>query len=203
MWLPEGELKSWGLTVLKKKPGKGAGSFTGGGWKICWHTTQGGSMTSVVRTLREKGADVHAVFDPLNGRLTQLLPFDTAGRGLAHPTGPETNRANVIQVELIGFSAVAEAQRVGAPVARAVPKWGRDEYRRLAALAVLIEHRHAVPRHAAPFHRPVRMGGAEFVRFAGHVGHCHVPNNDHFDPGTGFDWVALLSEMNAREPQRR
>jgi hypothetical protein len=198
-WLPEGELESWGLTILPKRASGDAGPFAGGGWKVCWHTTEGVGMDSVIRTLRQKRAEVHIVFDPLNGRLTQLIPFDRAGRGLEHPSGAETNRANVIQVELLAFSTVAEAQRVGASLQRAVPKWGAAEYRRLAALAVLIEHRRPVARHAMPFRRPVRMGGGEFVEFSGHVGHCHVPGNSHYDPGTGFDWPRLLAAMKEIE----
>lgn len=196
-WLPTGSLGSWGLEVLPRHPGHDAGSFTGGGWKTLWHTTEGGSMASVIRTLAEKDADVHIVFDPKNGRLTQLLPFDRAGRGLAHPSGtPQTNRANVIQIEMIGFAKVSTAIASLASPRRAVPLFGADEYRRMAALAVLIEHRLPVARHAQPFMRPRRLGGQEFVDFTGHLGHCHAPGNDHEDPGR-LDWPRLLAAMKA------
>jgi hypothetical protein len=193
--LPTGHLDSWGLTGLTPRLHGNAGSFVGGGWKTCWHTTEGGSMESVVRTLVEKGAEVHIVFDPKNGRFTQMIPFNRAGRGLRHPSGPETNRANVIQVEVIGFATVAQAIKSLASPRRAVPLFGADEYRRLAALALLIEHRRPVPRHARAFMRPVRMGGQAFYDFAGHVGHCHVPGNDHGDPGR-LDWPRMLAGMN-------
>lgn len=193
-WLPVGQLESWGLTVLPRVVGNSAGSFTGGGWKTLWHTTEGGNMASVVQTLKAKDADVHIVFDPKNGRLTQLLPFDLAGRGLAHPSGPQTNRANVIQIEVIGFATVAQAIRSFASPRRAVPLFGADEYRRMAALAVLIEHRLPVARHAQSFTRPRRLGGQEFVDFSGHLGHCHAPGNDHTDPGR-LDWPRLLAAM--------
>lgn len=195
-WLPEGELDSWGLEVLRKQPSGGAGDFAGGGLKTVWHTTEGGNMAGLVRDLRARGAEPHGILDPLNGRFTQLLPFDQAARALKHPSGPETNRANCVQIELIGFAAVDTARRAGASLQRAVPNWGADEYRRIAALALLIEHRHATPRHARSFSHPKRMGGQEFVDFAGHCGHVHVPGNDHVDPGPAFDWPRLVALMN-------
>lgn len=195
MWLPTGNLDSWGLTVLKPQPTDNAGAFTGGGNKILWHTTEGGGMSSALGTLAGKGAPVHFVFDPLNGRVTQCIPLDKAGKGLQHTLAPETNRACVIQIEMLAFATEAQALKVGAPVARAVPNFGVDEYQRMAGLACLIEHRFPVPRHAAPFRRPKRMGGQEFVDFAGHCGHVHVPGNSHYDPGTGFNWPLLLEQI--------
>jgi hypothetical protein len=197
VWLPQGRLKSWGLTVLKPRRGGDAGSFAGGGWKVVWHTTEGGTMDSNVGLLARESVEPHIVFDPLTGRLTQMISLNRAGRALQHPTGPETNRANAIQVELLGFATTAEARRVGASLSRAVPQWGADEYRRIAALAVLLEHRHPIARHAVSFSRPVRMSGGEFVSFSGHCGHAHVPGNSHYDPGTGFNWPRLLESMKA------
>lgn len=194
MWLPTGELESWGLTV-SRRPMQDAGPFTGGGWKTVWHTTEGTGMNGVLSTLAAKDAAPHFVIDPKNGRVTQCVALDRAARALAHPSGPETNRANAIQIEIIGFSTVTEARRVGAPVSRAVPSFDADEYRRLAALAVLIEHRREVPRHARPFKAPVKFSGDGFVKFAGHCGHVHVPGNDHVDPGVDFDWPRLLAAM--------
>lgn len=196
--LPTGTLESWGLTV-EHHILKDAGAFTGGGWKICWHTTEGASLSGALTTLAKNGSAAHFILDPSNGDVTQCVPLDQAARALGHPSGPETNRANVIQVELVGFATVAEAQKKGAPAGRAVPNWDADEYRRLAALAVLIEHRHPVPRHARPFRNPEKFTGQGFVDFAGHCGHVHVPGNDHTDPGAGFDWPTLLDKMESFE----
>lgn len=194
MWLPTGDLDTWGLTVARE-PMEDAGTFTGGGWKICWHTTEGVGMAGNLNVLDAKRAAPHFVLDPKNGRVTQCIAMDRAARALAHPSGPDTNRANVIQVELIGFSTIAEARRVGAPESRAVPNFGADEYRRIASLACLIEHRHPVARHARPFRKPTKFVGDGFVTFSGHCGHVHVPGNDHVDPGVDFDWPVLLDQM--------
>jgi N-acetyl-anhydromuramyl-L-alanine amidase AmpD len=196
--LPEGTLDSWGLKV-KHHILEDAGAFSGGGWKICWHTTEGANLDGAVSTLASARSAAHFVIDPKSGDVTQCVPLDQAARSLEHPSGPETNRANVIQIEVVGFSTIGEAQKHGAPAERAVPNFDAAAYRRLAALAVLIEHRHPVPRHARPFRKPEKFTGQGFVDFAGHCGHVHVPGNSHTDPGQGFDWPTLVDKMKSFE----
>lgn len=185
LWLPQGDhRKGWGLLIAYDRA-EDAGNFVGGGHKLCWHTTEGGSYSSVVRTLKEKRAAVHFVIDPRIGRVIQMIPLDKAGRGLAHPSGPETNRANVIQVEIVGY-------------AKESGQWSDEDYRKLAALAVLIEHRFPIPRRTTgevTFAEPRRLSGPGFYRAAGHCGHCHVPGNDHYDPGKGFKGKKLRHFM--------
>jgi len=161
-----------GLTIQRSYITE-TGPFTGGGWKLIWHTTEGGNMSSVLHTLRQKGAEVHFVIAPEIGLVEQMVRLNQYGKGLMHPAGtPETNRANCIQVEIIGF-------------AKDSPHWGEHIYRNLARLALLIEHRVAIPRRVGrPFGTNVqRVTPAGFPRSAGHFGHEHVPNNDHVDPG--------------------
>jgi hypothetical protein len=152
------------------------GGFAGGGWKLIWHTTEspsGHGTSGVVSVLQAKGAEVHVVIDPATGKTTQLIPFDNFGKGLMHPAGtPETNRARCIQVEICGY-------------ARSSPDWPESYYKHLASLATLIEHRIPIPRRVGRSFSatPNRLTPQGFVRAAGHFGHEHVPNNDHWDPG--------------------
>lgn len=185
-WLPRGHLSSWDLHVEHDRSDTaGAGSFTGGGWKLVWHTTES-SMSAVdqmVDSLHASNAEPHFVIGDERGRahftVVQLLPLHVAGRTLEHPRGtPETNRANCIQVEICGRAKDAHA-------------WDDRVYRSLAALACLIEHRVAIPRKAprpftaTPSHRAQRYTGPGFVRARGHVGHEHAANqpSGHWDPG--------------------
>lgn len=176
VWLPTGDhQEKWGLTLHKERM-EDAGPFTGGGWKLCWHTTEGPTLGGALSALRSKRAASHVVINPRSGDVVQLIPFDCAARSLAHTLAPETNRANVIQVEIVGHASESG-------------HWSNREYRCLAALAVLIEHRVRIPRRVAAdlsFAHPRKLSGTGFVRAAGHLGHCHVPGNDHTDPGTGF-----------------
>jgi hypothetical protein len=65
----------------------------------------------------------------------QCIPFDRAGRALQHPSGPETNRANAIQIEICGRAAESHT-------------WDANWYKALANLALLIEHRVDIPQKA-------------------------------------------------------
>lgn len=185
MWVPSNVDKGrWHLDVRHLEM-ENAGSFAGGGHKLVWHTTEGNSLSGALGALRSKRAAAHFVIDPRTGQTVQLIPLNRAARALAHPAGPETNRANAIQVEIVGFAADTG-------------KWQDEHYLRLAALAVLIGHRFSIPRRNAngvSFSNPHRLSGTDFYRASGHIGHCHVPGNDHTDPGRGFKGGRLRELM--------
>jgi hypothetical protein len=103
LWLPTGAHSD--LNV-EHAPGRSAGAFTGGGWKLCWHITVSPwvAVDSMVSVLKNKGAEPHLVIGGRPGFkfpvVVQLLPFNQAGRALQHTLPQETNRANTIQVEI-------------------------------------------------------------------------------------------------------
>jgi hypothetical protein len=187
--LPEGHLSSWDLHV-EHDPAPDAGTFTGGGWKLVWHTTEGTNLRTMVRVLRDKNAAPHLVVgrDPSDDHFTavQMVPFDVAARALEHPSGPDTNRANAIQVEVCEFAKNAADFNDGLMAA-------------LAAVACLVEHRVEIPRTAprAFSSTPDRYTGWGFVRAKGHLGHQHVANqpSNHWDPGR-FPVRKLFSLMD-------
>jgi len=170
-WLPEG--RHWGLKIEHREL-PNAGDFTGGGHKLVWHTTEGGGIDAMWRVLRDKNAAPHFLIDPGGGDapVYQCIPLNKAGRALEHPSGtPATNTANAIQVEIIGFAKDAAG-------------WGHVIYRDLGALAALIDHRFNIRRGYRPFTVPAKkITERGFPMATGHMGHCHVPNNSHWDPG--------------------
>jgi hypothetical protein len=166
-----------------------AGPFTGGGRKFLVHTTEGTTLEGAFETLRENNSAPHFILEVKNGqrRLTQCIPINLAARSLQHPGGtPETNRANCIQVEVVGFAELSEAQRFGHPELF-VGNWEPAVYRYLHLLMQWSHTNFDVPMQALfPFFGQGgyrRLGGQEFVDASGVVGHCHVANNDHTDPG--------------------
>lgn len=172
LWLPEGE--HWGLSI-KHQPLEDSGDFIDGGWKFVWHTTEGAGIDAMFRVLRDKRAAPHLLIDPSKGvsRIIQMIPFNQAARALEHPTGtPETNRARCIQCEIVDF-------------AKNAPNWEDWFYRDLAALAVLVEHRVPVRRVTRGFSASnfKKISPQGFAQAHGHMGHQHVPNNSHWDPG--------------------
>lgn len=146
--------------------------------KIIWHTTEGQTIDGAVAAYRANGGDCpHFTIEPHNfsRKLYQHIRLDRASRSLRHPSGtPETNRAGCIQIEIVGFTAD-------------IRKMTRRQYRWLYWLARWIEqnaHVHRAAYHPFPdnpgYHRLSPDG---FPTARGHLGHCHVPNNDHMDPG--------------------
>jgi len=173
LWLPEGH--HWDLHIEHRKSTNNAGKFTGGGWKWVLHTTEGGSYDSNCVLLRQVNTP-HLVFGVAPGNehwsVAQLLPFNVAGKTLQNDSGDgyQTNRANAIQMEIVGFTSQ-------------VPNWTDLMYKRLANLFVLIQHRVNIPTKAPwDFSNPQRASDAEWVKAKGVVGHVHAPDNDHGDP---------------------
>lgn len=186
-WLPVGHLESWNLHIERKEL-PNAGEFTGGGRKLCWHTTEGTNVDVMWQVLRTKNAAPHFLigFEPGREHATvvQCVALNRAGRALRHPAGTaETNRANVIQVEIAEFT-------------RNASDWSEKWYRALASLACLIEHRVPIARVSnQSFRTPRRLSPSGWVMARGHIGHVHCPNNDHVDP-TGLRATHLLNLMD-------
>jgi hypothetical protein len=187
-WLPEGH--HWGLKIEHRRL-PDAGVFIGGGHKLCWHTTEGYNIDAMWRVLRDKNAAPHFVIDPGGGdaEVYQCIALNRAARALEHPPGtPPTNTANCIQVEICDY-----AKNAG--------DWGHVIYRDLGALAALIDHRFNIRRGYRPFTVPAKkVTPAGFVRATGHLGHSHVPNNSHWDPGR-MNGSALMRAIGDAEKQ--
>lgn len=174
LWLPEGH--HWDLHIQHRKSTNNAGSFTGGGWKFVIHTTEGGSVDSMSDLLVGTNTP-HLLFGKEPDRdhytVVQFLPFNVAGKTLGNDSsdGFQTNRANAIQVEFVGFTAD-------------IPEWSDLMYKRWANLIELVQHRVKIPTKA-PWDfssQTNRAGDKAWVDAAGIVGHMHAPDNDHHDP---------------------
>ena len=166
-----------------------AGTFAGGGRKFLVHTTEGPTLEGAFATLKANRSAPHFILEVRNGRrrLVQCIPINRAGRSLQHPSGPETNRANCIQVEVVGFTSKDEAIRLGHPELF-VGNWEPAVYRALHRLMKWSHRNFDVPMRADhPFPGQAgfrRLGGQEFFDAVGLVGHCHAAGNDHGDPGS-------------------
>jgi hypothetical protein len=179
-----------------------AGPWTGGAAKGLLHTTEGGSFAGALSVYRAKGYWPHATLSFEGGRFQawQHLDLDVAGKALEHPAGTApTNTDHVVQVEIVG-SAVrswAQANRLlyveDFPTAylAGISRWMR-----------YVEHVMGVQRCAvAPFGAPGtvrRLTVPEWHGTSGWVGHCHVPNNSHSDPGA-IDIRTLLANVAPTE----
>jgi hypothetical protein len=188
-WLPEGH--NWDLHI-EHKPLDDAGDFTGGGNKWVWHTTESGWWTvdAMYGVLRDKRAAPHFVIGGRSGLkhpvVIQMVALNQAGRALGNDSGDgfQTNRADCIQTEVCWFAGKSDD----------LTDW---HYKALANLIRLTnievpDSRQVVRNAPRSFSNPSRYSDSGFVSAKGHVGHVHVPDNDHWDPGTGFRMNRIL-----------
>ena len=154
-----------------RKPYADAGPFVKAGAKIVWHTTEGSSLPNY-----GTGAAPHFTLNPKTGSLWQHIPVNRSAKSLEHPAGTvETNHANCIQIELVGFASQTQT-------------WPQGYYDRIAKLARWIEQNAGVkPQCSVTFvgntQTSRRMSDVKWLTYEGHCGHQHVPNNHHWDPG--------------------
>jgi hypothetical protein len=165
------------------------GPHVGGPFKIVHHTTEGSSAQGAFAAFAAARSDPHFTVDAQ--RIYQHIDTAEGARALRNdPGGVQTNRDGAVQIELVGFAHL--------------PK-DRAALTQLARLCRWIESTHGVPR-VWPAGEPKqarngrdpgghRRDAAAWELQGGHYGHCHVPENSHWDPGYSADEVAFL--MNA------
>lgn len=146
------------------------------------HTTETdtGTAAAVAANLVRDGKASHRVYDPVTGEEIVIYDWAVAALSLKNLTGGvETNRrGGVYQVELVG--------RAGD-----VAGYNDDWYRNVGAKC-----RQWCAETGTPFTFPCpflagsyaerdacRLTFDQWLNVAGVVGHEHVPENDHWDPG--------------------
>jgi hypothetical protein len=145
-------------------------------FKIVHHTTEGSSADGAFATYRGTRNIPHFTVD--DRTIYQHADTDAAVSALKHPPGgTETNRSSAVQIELVGFA--------GRPKSR-------DSLQNMARLCRWIETTHSVPPEWPNGHPMPPVDGRDpgghnrnqenWDTKGGHYGHCHVPDNVHWDP---------------------
>lgn len=163
--------------------------------RLVLHTTEGsGTVSSFAKFYGHTTYWPHFTADPRLKQLAQHLPFSRAGRALSHTTSTETNKANCIQVEIIGY-------------ARDAAGWPTDQVDWLGRALAPVFDALTIPRKAPAFvangaglNAAQRMSEAAWRAFSGVCGHEHVPENDHYDPGA-FNVTRFLSATFTQPPK--
>ena len=169
------------------KPISGAvGPYVGGPFKIVHHTTEGSSANGAFNAFRTNGSDPHFTVDSTT--IYQHIDTDMAARALRNNQGGvQTNKDSAIQIEVVGFAGRTKS---------------RATLENVAKLCRWIEKTHGVPKvWPNGFPKPA-VGGqdpgghnrnaANWDTKGGHYGHCHVPENIHWDPAYTANEVNLL-----------
>lgn len=157
-------------------PRKSAGAFTGGPWKIVHHTTECSSIMGAISELERKHVESHFVVDDKN--VWQLIDTSEAAKALRNaPGGVQTNKDEAIQIETVGFAGKPKNPATLA---------------NLRKLLIWLEQTHLIPpvwpngypKPAVNGHDPGghNRNAHNWDTKGGHYGHCHVPENIHWDP---------------------
>lgn len=159
------------------------------------HTSESdaGSARAVADYLRQKNVASNEVFDPSCNERIQLIPWSQPSRALRNLSGgvETNNRGGVRQVEIIGRAA---------DVLSYSNQWYQNlaAYVRTAAAESDVPLMFPCPFVAYPqsygFGVAQRLDPSEWLTIEGVIGHQHVPENDHGDPGDLSRLVALLTE---------
>lgn len=173
------------------KPISGAsGSYTGGPFKIVHHTTEGSSAAGAFYAFAANRSDPHFTVDV--AKVYQHIDTNMGARALRNaPGGVQTNRDSAIQIELVGFAGKRKNARALTNLAR-LCRW--------------LESEHNIAR-TWPSGKPKPPvngkdpGGhnrnpATWDSQSGHYGHCHVPENTHWDPA--YDAIEADFLLTAR-----
>lgn len=165
------------------------GTFIGVPWKVCLHTTEGGGNRNGTASFHGNPYWPHFEVEDGVG-ITQFLPLDRSAYALYNgPEAGETNRANMIQVEIAGYAADA-------------PNFSAETLRNVASIIRFVHQETGMAiAFPLPFRPPFtdgpRLTGAPLHALEGVIGHQHVGDgNDHTDPGQ-IDVAALKALLGA------
>lgn len=160
------------------------------------HTTEGSTIAGAVAAMDRNRSWSNWITDPDTGETRVLVDGEREDRSLRNlPGGVETNnRPGVWQIEIVGH-------------ATDIPHMSDRWYQRLAATIDVICRDKGIPRRFPyPFvaypdsygaKAPQRLTGAQWLAVGGIVGHQHVPENLHGDPG---DISRLIPLVAMKEP---
>lgn len=148
------------------------------------HTTESNSSPGAAQRaadfLRRANKMSHQVYDPVYDQTAVLLPWDAPERTLKNLVGgvQTNNRPGTFQVEIVGWARQTHLMS---------DRWYRNLADYLHACCVELGVPWVFPVQflsASYADRHInRLSFEEWLRVDGVIGHCHVPENDHWDPG--------------------
>jgi hypothetical protein len=161
--------------------------------RVVWHTTESGhgdaSFKNVGAYLISIGAEPHILYDPTTDRIAQYGPLNQSARALKNDGLTRTNRTGkvCIQIEVLArantpFTGYWKPGPNFKALMRAIRSWGIPD---------------AWPGGScAP---GASRNRSTWAGKGGHYGHCHVPGNDHWDPGN-INRAAIFKAAPAGTP---
>ncbi|GLS42690.1 hypothetical protein GCM10007884_06750 [Methylobacterium brachythecii] len=164
------------------------GKYNDDPFKVVHHTTEGSTAQSAFDKYNQDHKIPHFTVDATH--IYQHLDTSVAARALKHPGNVQTNKSSAIQYELVGFAGRDK---------------DRDALKNAGRLCRWIEETHDVPKQwPSGYPDPPKDGNdpghhnrsvPNWNTKGGHYGHCHVPDNIHWDPAFTKDEVEFLMSV--------
>lgn len=159
---------------------------------LCLHTTEGTTIAGAKTTMDANRSWSHWICDPLTGELENLVDTDGPARSLRNLAGgvETNNRPGVYQIEIVGK-------------ANDVPGYPHKWYTQLATWIIDLCDEHGIPRRFPhSFHGEnaygrngvARLTNQQWLTVSGIIGHQHVPENTHWDPGDISRLIPLVTD---------
>lgn len=169
--------------------------FTGGPPKIVWHTTEGSTTEGAIATFRRTGYWPHFTVGPEG--VAQHIDTSTAAFALRNASGgAQTNTSCCWQIEVVGFAGRPKTLRTLGHASR---------------LAQWLTEVHGVEPTWPSGYPKVAVDGRDpgghnrstlnWLGRSGHYGHCHVPENFHWDPAFTAGEVMLITPQPDPQPE--
>lgn len=178
-------------------------------WKGVLHTTEGSSYAGARAAYLDGGVPHFTIapnFRKNRGEIFQHFPLNSRATALRDNNASlKENRAHAIQIEIVG--TCDERNRGSFPDGLFIKDWPRwylttigrlmrwlEENRGIAPVSTVEWKSFAAGAGTGSFGAAngVRMTNAQYVAYSGWLGHQHVPENEHGDPGD-IDIAKLLA----------
>lgn len=196
-------MATWLSGITRQDFGTDGGSWTRQPAIIVLHSTESGDHGWPGYS--DGQSCPHFTHDPLTGDTRQHVPLDRAARALKNPSGGvETNRGGAVQIEIIG---TCDPDHRGDKGWTYLPDF--DGWSPLSALLAQIADATGIPLASSvdfePYPEPgygsghPRLSGSSWQSYKGVLGHQHVPENDHGDPGNIDIGAILEDDVSAKE----
>lgn len=184
MWIPN----------VHRVPGNSAGGMNGdGSRKLTLHSTEGKSIDGAVGAYTAHNSWPHLTVDCPRRAVVEHLDLMVAGRSLRNTAGgaDQTNKDGTVHVQIEMVGTAVQPTTLGSP--EDLTWFGREVVRPIHELTG-IPLVTSVPWRAYPgsfgLHAPQRLSPAAWDAYSGILGHQHVPDNDHGDPGSiDIAWI--------------
>ena len=181
----------WHPTAVRNvQVDRDGGAYTTDTRRGLLHTTEGTRLPTYEGTQPHFTIGRNGSGSPV--QIWQHLPITRAARALRNDEGgPQTNRYGVIQVEIIGSAAESHTMATRDPdLFQTIGQWMRWVE---ATAGVAHAANHPFDGESAyGLMGTTRLTQAEWEATTGWVGHQHVPENTHWDPGQ-IDIAGLLA----------